>query len=185
MKSVLFRLNYGLGVDDKIHLGGGRLLNNYPDAVAQEFTRDAFMDRLLLVYRDPIARIKSAYRGIFIHRQQMSGTLSEFFDGYFADYLEAMPTNNVFNHYKPMSWFFPNDIIDDERLVAIKTESLSGFPERLGLKLDDIPTKHASMPHYFNTKGKMGDIDMTDPEIRQALGSLFDKDFELFEKYEK
>ena len=125
VKSVLFRLNYGLSSDDKIHLGGGRLLKNYPQSVVKTFHSDTFMNRLLLIYRDPISRIKSAYRGIFLHRQQMEGSLSSFFIDYFDDYLESDPTNNVFTHYKPMSWFFPDEILNDSRLIFVKTEGLS------------------------------------------------------------
>lgn len=180
-KTVLFRMNYGLQSDQELNIGGGQLARNFPDSLAQSFNASDFLDRILVIYRDPVARAKSAYRSIFLGRQKMRGSLSEYFDRYFHEFIASDASDGLLNHHKPMSWFFPTELLNDPRSVFIETSALINLPNLLGLDFSTNPTAPSEMPHLLNVNKETGEIDMTDKEIRAALGPKFDDDFKLFE----
>jgi len=181
-KTVLFRLNYGLTAEQELNIGGGQLAKFYPDSRVKSFSQQDFLDRILIIYRDPIARVKSAYRSIFLGRQKMRGPLSEYFDKHFQSYISSAPDDGMLNHHKPMSWFFPGELLTDPRAVFLETSDLDDLPDIFGFDLSDIPSQKAKMPHLLNVNKKLGDIDMTDAEITQALGDAFQDDFKLFKR---
>lgn len=180
-KTVLFRLNYNLAPDDDLQIGGGQLARRFRDSMVNSYDVSDFLDRVLVIYRDPIARVKSAYRSIFLGRQKQTGSLSQYFDEHFISYLESEPGNGLLNHHKPMSWFFPQFLINDPRTIFVETQDLNALPETLGLTMDIIPTPSSAMPHLLNVNKGRGEVDMTDAEIRSALGVAFDDDFGLYE----
>ena len=183
-KTVLFRLNYELTEDQELNIGGGQLARNFPGSIVKSFNSTDFLDQILIIYRDPIARVKSAYRSIFLGRQKLCGSLSEYFDKHFNIFIESDAENGLLNHHKPMSWFFPKELIDDSRSNFIRTSKLNSLPTLLDLEIMNIESDKPAMPHLLNVNKKIGEIDMTDSEIRIALGPEFDDDFTLFEKFE-
>jgi len=184
-KTVLFRLNYKLESDYDLKIGGGQLARAFPDSVVKQFEADDFLDRILIIYRDPIARVKSAYRSIFLGRQGLSGTLSEYFEEHLLGYLESETSNGLFNHHKPMTWFFPKALLQDHRSIFVETADLNELPETLSLDMTSVPTEKNSMPHLLNVNKRLGEIDMSDAEIKIALGPRFDDDFLMFNTLRK
>ena len=184
-KTVLFRLNYGLAAEQELNIGGGQLSRNFPDSIVKNFDSKSLLNKILIIYRDPVSRAKSAYRSIFLGRQKMQGSLSEYFENYFPTYISSPPEDGLLNHHKPMSWFFPNYLLDDPRSIFVKTENLNSIPALLELRMEHIPTRESKMPHLLNVNKKIGEIDMTDAEVKVALGPSFDSDFEMYEKLRK
>ncbi|MBL1435195.1 MAG: sulfotransferase family 2 domain-containing protein [Rhodobacteraceae bacterium] len=181
-KTVLFRLNYDLEAEYELQIGGGQLARTFPASSVEKYEAKNFLDRILIIYRDPIARVKSAYRSIFLGRQGLTGSLSEYFDKHFQSFLHSEPRNGLLNHHKPMTWFFPNALLDDTRTIFVETSELNLLPSVLDLNMDRISTKESKMPHLLNVNKKLGEIDMSDEEIKAALGSDFDRDFAMYEK---
>lgn len=181
-KTALFRSNYRLDSGDELNIGGGKLALRFPESLLRSVQSKDFLNRILIIYRDPIARTKSAYRSIFLGRQKMQGSLSEYLNQYLSAYIQSSPTDGMLNHHKPMTWFFPSELVDDPRTVFVNTEDLDDLPDTLGF--ENSPTSKGSnnMPHLLNVNKSFGEIDMTDGEIRSALGKSFDDDFRLFEK---
>ncbi len=180
-KSVLFRLNYKLSAEDELKVGSGQLVSAFPNSVVRKYEADDFLNRVLIVYRDPVMRAKSAYRGIFLRRQGLLGTISEYLEKYLPEYLASESTDGLLNHHKPMTWFFPQFLIKDSRSIFIETSDLNSLPERFGFDMGQIPTKGETMPHMLNMNKNLGDVDMSDDEIKAALGPDFDNDFMLYE----
>lgn len=181
-KTALFRSNYRLNSGDELNIGGGKLALRFPDSLLQSFQPQDLLNRILIIYRDPIARAKSAYRSIFLGRQKMQGSLSEYLNQHLSAYIQSPPTDGMLNHHKPMTWFFPSELIDDPRTVFVNTENLAALPNTLGF--ENSPTKKSgtNMPHLLNVNKSLGEIDMTDAEIRTTLGSNYEGDFNLFER---
>lgn len=181
VKTVLFRTNYNLDYSDELNIGGGKLAQRFPDSVVKNFQERDFSGRILIIYRDPIARLKSAYRSIFIGRQKMSGNLSEYFSTYFQTYIQSPASNGLLNHHKPMSWFFPQELLQSARVKFVNTNELNNFSSIMGFDIAPTKKDDTSMPHLLNVNKSLGDIDMSDDEIRAALGAEFDDDFKLFD----
>jgi len=182
-KTVLFRLNYQLAKDSELHIGGGQLAKRFPGSIVQNISANQILGKALVIYRNPIDRVKSAYRSIFLGRQKMQGALSEYFDRYHFEYLDSDPNDGLLNHYKPMRWFFPSELLKDHRAVFVKTSDLDTLPILLGLDMSPITSGISTIPHLLNVNKKIGAIDMTDDEIRVALGREFEDDFAMYEKY--
>ena len=181
-KTVLFRSNYQLSSESELKVGGGQLVKEFPDSFLDKYEPSDFLDRTLIVYRNPVERVKSAYRGIFLRRQGLEGSLSEYFEKHLKFFLASEPTDGLLNHHKPMTWFFPQFLVNDARSLFVETSELNSLPDHLGLDMSCIPTKNgAAMPHLLNVDKRLGEVDMTDNEIKIALGQAFDEDFLLFE----
>ncbi len=181
-KTVLFKLNFGLSLEDELNIGGGKLANRFPDARATQFEAEHFLNRILIIYRDPIARAKSAYRSIFLGRQKETGPMSTYLRDYLPTYLASDPADGMLNHHKPMSWFFPQALRDDPRTLFIETSNLNGLPELLGIDISAVSKRGSDMPHMLNVNKKFGTVDLEDDEIRAELGPDFADDFALFGK---
>ncbi len=180
-KTVLFKLNFGLTLEDELNIGGGKLANRFPDARVTGFEASDFLNRILIIYRDPIARAKSAYRSIFIGRQQETGTMSTYLRDYLPAYLASDPADGMLNHHKPMSWFFPPELRNDPRTLFIETSELNGLPALLDIDISAVSKRGSDMPHMLNVNKKTGEVDLTDDEIRAGLGADFADDFALFD----
>jgi hypothetical protein len=180
VKTVLFRTNYKLAPENELNVGGGKLAQRFPNSFLKKFGPDDLLDRVLIIYRDPIARAKSAYRSIFIGRQQMQGSLSEYFSDHFPAYLESPENDGLLNHHKPMTWFFPQALLDDPRTLFVETSELNTLPQILDLEIAQTQKSGTKMPHLLNVNKTIGEIDMTDDEIKEALGSAFEADFKLY-----
>ncbi|MCF6273871.1 MAG: hypothetical protein L3J37_11920 [Rhodobacteraceae bacterium] len=181
VKTVLFRTNYRLDPEDTLNIGGGKLALRFPESRLTGFAPEDCLGRILVIYRDPVARAKSAYRSIFLGRQQMDAPLSVYFEKYLPAYLESPESDGLLNHHKPMSWFFPQDLLNDPRVTFVETSDLNTLPEILDLEVVPLKKDDTSMPHLLNVNKSLGDIDMTNAEIRAAMGADFDDDFKLFE----
>ncbi len=182
VKTVLFRANYQLAPDDTLDIGGGKLALRFPDSRVASFDSESYLDRILIIYRDPISRVKSAYRSIFLGRQQMEGALSDYFKTYLPGYLASPERDGLLNHHKPMSWFFPAELLQDPRVVFVETAALNTLPEILDIEVVPLKPDAKPMPHLLNVNKSLGEIDMTDDEIKAALGPAFDDDFALYER---
>jgi len=179
-KTLLFRKNFGIPEGEVFDITKNKLKRRFPDAMVRDFGKDGLLDRILIIYRDPLARAKSTYRHVFLKQHKHEGPMSKLFETVFEDALMDDPKDAANNHYKPMTWFFPKALLDDPRSIFIETKALSALPDLLGLTATS--EKPASMPHLLKTNKYEGEIDMTDDEIKAALGPAFDDDFAFYEK---
>jgi len=180
-KTLLFQKNFALREKDSLDIAKGRLKHQYAEAVLRNFKSDGMQNRVLIVYRNPISRAKSVYRHVFLGMHRLKGSMSDYLANYLEDFLHMDPIDSLYNHHKPMTWFFPNYLIEDSRSIFIETEELKKLPDLLGFEANK-KQEQVHMPHLLKMDKNKGDIDLNDDEIRVALGPYFNKDFELFDK---
>ena len=180
-KTLLFNKNFGLDEEAKLDIAKGRLKHRFSEAMIRNFGSEDMLERVLVIYRNPITRAKSVYRHVFLRMHRLEGSMSEYFENYFEEFLRKNPQDSLFNHHKPMTWFFPKHLINDSRSIFWETEKLNELPKYLGLDEGNESKSQTKMPHLLDMYKNGGDIDMTDEEIRTALGPAFDDDFEFYE----
>jgi len=180
-KTLLFNKNFGLDEEAKLDIAKGRLKHRFSEATTKSFEPQDMLERILIIYRNPIARAKSVYRHVFLRMHRLEGAMSDYFENHFEDFLSKDPQDSLYNHHKPMTWFFPSYFLDDPRTIFWETEKLDDLPAFLGLNASNEKSQ-TKMPHLLDMYRNAGNIDMTDDEIQLALGPAFDADFEFYEK---
>jgi hypothetical protein len=134
----------------------------------------------LIVLRDPVKRLKSGYKHIFTQMNAGAKPLSVFLQEDLPVMLQSNRSHVSNNHFKPQSWFFPAEILDDPQTFLWTTSALGQLPAALKVLCDcDMVS---SIQHQNSSAPSLGEIDVSDSEIKAVLMPDFAADFAAYEK---
>lgn len=165
-------LGFGVGHDNWFYL--------FPEVKVDLWENYEMQPRKLLILRDPVKRIKSAYRHIYTRMTGGQKPFSEFLE---TDFVQAIqtPSGHVSNnHFKPQSWFFPQELLSDKNTLLWSTSEMNRLPSALSKFCGkDLISE---IPHQNSSANNLGVIDVPDDDIRDVLMKVEPCDFTAFEK---
>lgn len=180
LKHYLMNHDLDLPLSHEFNLGHGYWESVYPQFRVRDFSSYRTRRTLLVAVRDPVERIKSGYRDIYRRQMGQAGSLSVFMRRLVSEYLDTPPSETGLNHFKPQSWFVPGDVPTDPRTILIRTSKLKQLPEILQGRVK-APLDPA-FPHANRGDPDVGEIDMSESEIKAALRAIEPRDFALYGK---
>lgn len=181
VKKYLLTAHRQIPVDVTFAIGQYTWKALFPEVAVDDFANYKVRRHKLVVIRDPVSRIKSAYQNIWCQRMKNTETLKEFLEGPFIEQLKTPRQSTPPNHFKPQSWFLPDGLIDQQNVILVDTKELSSLPkilsESLGMELPlEMEKKNESNPKRFGT------IDADDGFVREKLMAVAPEDFDLYAK---
>ena len=180
LKKYLLSLNRKAPHALQFGLGHSNWQFLFPEAVVNDVTDINPNNKKLVIIRDPVSRIKSAYGHIYANLMKESLPISGFFDSFYAEALASARNNVPRNHFKPQHWFFPEELLDDPDALFWPTNKLAELPDALS---DFCGCgRYKEMPRINETRKAFGEIDMSDTEIRDALFPTCEQDFSAYDK---
>ncbi len=165
-------LGFGVGHENWYYL--------FPEVKVDLWENYTMQPKKLLILRDPVKRIKSAYRHIYTQMTRGKKPLSEFLETEFLQAIQTPSGHVSNNHFKPQSWFYPEALLNDPNTLLWSTTEMNTLPAALSnfLGKDLIP----SIPHQNSSSLNLGVTDVSDEDIRDILFKIDPRDFTAFEK---
>jgi len=180
VKRMLFATLSGEADINSVPIGGGSWPAAFPECYMGEYDAERLQSQRLAIARDPVKRLKSAYRNNWIKRAQNTETLSEFVETALPTLISRPPKDTFANHFKPQHWFLPESLLAKGQLTLWPIERV-GELHRVLTELTGVTMR--APPEAFNrSRGDEGVVDMTDQEIADALPSAFAPDYTLHKK---
>lgn len=134
----------------------------------------------LLVVRDPVARIKSAYVYVFRQHMKRDAAFSLFLKDRLLRLLDTDYEKIRMNHFRPQIAFVPEDVLDRENVIVLHIEHLTSakrvLETRMGRELPgDVEHKNPAPYQGF-------EIDLPDEEIEAFLRDMMPEEFAFYER---
>lgn len=180
LKQFLFCVNRDAPLNLKFGLGDRNWRYLFPECIVENFKDYSPRRNKLIVMREPVSRMKSVYHYLFC-RKENPEPISTFLSEYLESFIETPESKTGPNHYKPQSFFFPHQVLEDENVILCDTKNLANIPEILDKVL---PVKIPNEMVFVNEGSKnRGEVDITDDEIMQMMPSIYDDDFRIYRDY--
>jgi len=152
----------------------------FPEAAVSDWASYNMQPRKLLILRNPVKRIKSGYKHIYTKMNNGDKSLSDFLSDDYKKMLTSNRSHVSNNHFKPQTWFFPNELIDDRQSLLWTTTRLNELPKALAQFSETCLIE--AIPHQNSSDQNLGNIDMSDKEIRAMILPYCAADFDAYEK---
>jgi hypothetical protein len=180
IKRLLLNALRGAPPEAGLHVGHRRWQRQFPKVVVRDHAAYTPRRHRLVVVRDPVKRVTSAYRNIWLGRMGRQGSFRDFFEGPWIDALGMPPTAYAENHFKPQSWFVPPDTLAAPGLIVLRTDQLGQFPKVMRQVVGrDVGDKAATVNR---SEPALGVIDMDEAEIAARIADLVPGEYPFVEQ---
>lgn len=151
------------------------------------------MDNIIVLYRHPVHRIKSAYNNIYFAKDAKNHlpkkSLNKTFRGFLEDVLiqEILTYEHIgseivwHNHFMPQSWFIPKEVWKNKNVSYFNINDMSQVFEYLK-KLSNNGFDFSEKLHYNSSTYDKNLYDMTDEEIWNWWKKEFPHDVDFYFK---
>lgn len=151
------------------------------------------MDNIIVLYRHPVDRIKSAYNNIYnaedARNHLPKSSLNKSFSVFLKDILvqELLTYEHIrfqilwHNHFMPQSWFIPNEVWKNKNVSYFNINDMSQVFAYLK-ELTNNTFDFGDNMHYNSSTYDKNLYDMTDEEIWDWWNKEFPKDVSFYFK---
>ena len=179
VKRYLFCANSGRELNERLRVGHKAWHETFPESKVADFSNYKLRSNALLVVRDPIKRIKSAYRNMFRGRMGRKAGFEEFMSSHIESFCASPADDFMANHFKPQNWFVPDSLLDYPGLIVCDTSQLLRLPLILRSRMEgQLPEV---FPHSNESKLDV-ELSWTDDAIRDWSLSNRPEELEFYER---
>lgn len=152
VKQFLLAAENNEDVNPYMPIGHPEWKAKYPNSWVPDYSTYSLRELKVVIVRDPVKRLRSAYTGIFRGWMKRDEEFEPFMERELQTLCDTGPLNFMANHFKPQHWFVPDDLLDLPGLVALDISQLASFPDIMRERVSvDIPQ---AVPHSNKSKLK-------------------------------